>query len=143
MQAGMLGVVDTLAARLRHARDVRGLTQAQLSEMSGVKQSDISKIETGKSFSTTGMAALARALRCDVDWLDTGEGDPDFGRIKRGWPFSMIDRRRFAKLTDPQRQTLEGFVMGLLTQLEAGGEHPVSGESSTSQPDHGPKRHAA
>jgi transcriptional regulator with XRE-family HTH domain len=36
---------STLAARLRHARNQKQLTQVQLSALSGVRQSDISKID--------------------------------------------------------------------------------------------------
>ena len=67
--------MDTLAARLKFARKKRLMTQDQLSERSGVKQSDISKLERGDSQKTTGLVALARALTVDVDWLDTGDGE--------------------------------------------------------------------
>jgi phage repressor protein C with HTH and peptisase S24 domain len=75
MQVGLNGVMDTLATRLKFARQERGLTQVQLAKRSGVKQSDISKLERGDSLKTTGLVALARALAVRVDWLDTGDGD--------------------------------------------------------------------
>lgn len=70
--------MDTLARRLRLARQKRGLTQTQLADISGVKQSDISKLEMGKSLTSTKIGSLARALRCDTYWLETGEGQPDW-----------------------------------------------------------------
>lgn len=69
--------LPTLADRIRHARATRGLTQEELALRSGLKQSDISKIENGHIKKTTGLPALARALRCDLHWLDTGEGQLD------------------------------------------------------------------
>lgn len=66
--------MDTLGKRLKHARLERGLTQQQLASASGVKQSDISKLERGGSNTTTGVVRLAKALNCSAEWLDTGEG---------------------------------------------------------------------
>jgi DNA-binding XRE family transcriptional regulator len=49
------------------ARRARGLTQKQLSQLSGVDQSEISRIETGLSNPTySTMTALAEPLRCSV-----------------------------------------------------------------------------
>lgn len=74
MQARLNAVMDTLAKRLRFARKERELTQEQLAEASGVKQSDISKLERGTSQTTTGLVRLASALHCHPEWLDTGDG---------------------------------------------------------------------
>lgn len=67
--------MDTLAERLKFARKKRGLTQEQLSDAAGVAQSDISKLERGDSQKTTSLIRLAKALRCNPEWLDTGDGD--------------------------------------------------------------------
>lgn len=90
--------MDTLGKRLKHARLERGLTQMQLAHESGVKQSDISKLERGESSATTGLVRLAKALGCSADWLDTGHGaiwgteppqaidledNPDFPSVRR------------------------------------------------------------
>jgi transcriptional regulator with XRE-family HTH domain len=84
MQAGlnlaMARPVETLAQRLSRARKKRGLSQTKLAELSGLKQSDISKLETGNMLKTTGMARLARALLVSDLWLELGEGpEPDWG----------------------------------------------------------------
>lgn len=50
------------------------MTQTQLAKTSGVMQSDVSKIERGDTLKPTGLLALARALECSADWLDTGDG---------------------------------------------------------------------
>lgn len=90
--------MDTLGKRLKHARLERGLTQMQLAQASGVKQSDISKLERGDSITTTGVVRLAKALGCSAEWLDTGNGsmwisgpaqsidledNPDFPSVRR------------------------------------------------------------
>lgn len=79
MQAGLNQAVETLAKRLKHARTLRGMTQAQLSDASGVKQPDISKIERGEILKSTGLLGLARALSVSPDWLDVGDGPMDGG----------------------------------------------------------------
>lgn len=66
--------LDTLGARLRHARKQRDLTQDQLSKAASVGQSDISKLERGESQQTTGIARLAAALLVNPLWLETGDG---------------------------------------------------------------------
>lgn len=90
--------MDTLGKRLRHARKERDLTQDQLEAASGVRQSDISKLERGESNTTTGLVKLAKALGCSAEWLDTGNGaiwesgpataidladNPDFPAVRR------------------------------------------------------------
>jgi transcriptional regulator with XRE-family HTH domain len=68
--------MNTLAKRVRYARDRLHLSQEKLAELSGLKQSDISKIETSRILRTTGIVSLSKALRCSPDWLESGEGHP-------------------------------------------------------------------
>jgi phage repressor protein C with HTH and peptisase S24 domain len=74
MQGRLNGGMDTLAKRVRARREAFGFTQTQLANEAGLKQSDVSKLESGDMLQTTRMAQLARALRCDAYWLATGEG---------------------------------------------------------------------
>lgn len=67
--------METLAKRVKAARTKAGLRQEDVAAASGLKQSDISKIENGSIQKTTGIVALARALGVDPDWLATGEGE--------------------------------------------------------------------
>jgi SOS-response transcriptional repressor LexA len=78
MQARLNAGMESLASRVKHARLRLDLTQQELADASGLKQSDISKIERGQILRTTGIPALARALRCNPNWLDTGDGDPQW-----------------------------------------------------------------
>ena len=58
--------------QLSHARRAAGLTQAQLSKLSGVNQQIISRIESGqvKSPSYRTVVRLCRALRVAPDAID-------------------------------------------------------------------------
>lgn len=66
--------MDTLAARAKFARKRAGLTQMQAAEKSGVKQSDISKIERGDTLRSMGTLALAKTYEVSPHWLDSGDG---------------------------------------------------------------------
>lgn len=79
----MLGM-DTLAKRVKFARERLQMNQETLAKLSGLKQPDISKIERGKILRTTGLIGLAVALQVRPEWLDTGDGGmiPD-GPIQR------------------------------------------------------------
>ena len=68
--------IDTLAKRMKFARQRANMTQKQLATASGMGQGDISKLENGGILRTTNIVALARAVGCDPVWLETGEGDP-------------------------------------------------------------------
>ena len=76
MQLRLNVYMDSLAKRVLYARQKVGMSQQQLADASGLKQSDISKIERGQILKTTGLIALARALGSDPNWLDTGDGEP-------------------------------------------------------------------
>tara|TARA_B110001450_G_C17286262_1_gene345559 strand:+ start:166 stop:489 length:324 start_codon:yes stop_codon:yes gene_type:complete len=58
--------------RLKAARKQQGLTQAELSRISGVKQGTISAIETEVLKKSTFIVALSDAMGVDPIWLNTG-----------------------------------------------------------------------
>jgi DNA-binding XRE family transcriptional regulator len=61
-----------IAGQLLALRHRRGLTQRQLSELSGVQQADISRIERGETRPTTVTARrLADALGADFGFYET------------------------------------------------------------------------
>lgn len=74
LNRGMIRELETLARRLKFAREQRGLTQPQLAAAAGMKQPDISKIENGGIVKTTGIARLAAALEVSPLWLEMNEG---------------------------------------------------------------------
>lgn len=64
----------TLAARLRTARKLKGLSQKALGESVGISQAAIQKIEAGKAKETTKLLDLALALAVRPEWLSSGAG---------------------------------------------------------------------
>lgn len=56
--------------RLKQARMNKGYTQAELANVTGVKQQMISKLETGKSAGTADIVKLAYALDVEPAWLE-------------------------------------------------------------------------
>ncbi|HEX2913575.1 MAG TPA: helix-turn-helix transcriptional regulator [Chloroflexia bacterium] len=70
--------VENLASRLQYLRKLRGLSQAQLAEVSGVDISTIQKLESGiSSGREITRQKLAEALQTSVAYLVYGEGKPD------------------------------------------------------------------
>lgn len=62
---------------IRNARQAQNLTQEQLGERIGVKKSQISKLERGKSITLTSMSRVFKALGITTASLDLGE----FGKV--------------------------------------------------------------
>lgn len=61
--------------RIRDLREARGLTQAELGELVGVKQPAIDKYESGLIMPTIGRAfRLAEALGCSIQDLKLVDG---------------------------------------------------------------------
>lgn len=67
--------MKTLQERLRSARKTSALTQAELSVKSGLSQSTIAQIESGRNSGTKFADRLAEALNVPLNWLLTGEGE--------------------------------------------------------------------
>ncbi|MDN6322670.1 MAG: helix-turn-helix transcriptional regulator [Halomonas sp.] len=63
-----------LKDRLKQARKHRKMSQARLSEATGLDQTTISNLETGKVLSTSKLVQIADALDVDARWLATGAG---------------------------------------------------------------------
>jgi transcriptional regulator with XRE-family HTH domain len=103
--------METLAKRARGRRLELGLNQATLAEMSGLKQSDISKIENGLILKTTGLVALAKALRCEPQWLATGEGDMVSANV---WPFALLTPDDVRRLSPKALEIVERQAISLL-----------------------------
>jgi|GEM_PF-6299140 len=62
--------VEILSQRIKEARQLKGLTQIELSALLNVKQNTISQYETGASEPSAEMISkIARALDCDPNFL--------------------------------------------------------------------------
>jgi len=88
---------EAIAARLRFAREVAGLSQAQAAKLMGLHRPSVSEIEAGRRRVTAEeLANFARHYRTSVGWL-SGEGretaDPADERIQ-------LAARELSKLTE-------------------------------------------
>lgn len=69
--------MTTLSERLTTLMAGKGLSQAELARMIGVKQPSIFKILSGQTLNPKNILEIATVLNVDPHWLKTGEGDPD------------------------------------------------------------------
>lgn len=68
-------MAETLADRLRQAREKAGLTQAEAAGLVGITRQTVSQYEGGESMPRVDYAvAIARAAKWMVEWIVTGEG---------------------------------------------------------------------
>lgn len=65
-------MTETLAQRLRQAREKAGLSQRQLALSVGISPQAIQHIEAGTTLRSRYLTDIARALGVDVQWLDGG-----------------------------------------------------------------------
>lgn len=68
----VMDIVDVLAVNIMKARESAGLSQKQLSELTGIEQSDISKIERGfanPSLSTLERIAEGMGLKLKIEFV--------------------------------------------------------------------------
>lgn len=122
--------------RLRYARTLRNLSQAELARASGLSQGAISSYETRARKATTGIIELAQALNVSPVWLSTGTGpmetssDTALGNANKTelhdvqqepvsvtWPFSTIKLSDFWSLPEHHRQTVEQTMSAMITSL--------------------------
>lgn len=69
--------MTTLAERLATLMAEKGLSQAELARIIGVKQPSIFKILSGQTLNPKNILEIATALEVNPHWLKTGEGEPD------------------------------------------------------------------
>lgn len=66
--------MNTLAKRLKHAREIAGVSQATLAKQIGSGQSTIGSIENGRNQGSGKLLQIARVLNVNPEWLETGRG---------------------------------------------------------------------
>lgn len=69
--------MQTLADRIRIELSKKRLSQQWLAEQVGVSQQAIAKVVNGDTKSPKNIVEIATALGVDVNWLKTGEGEPN------------------------------------------------------------------
>ena len=67
--------METFGERVKESRKKLGLTQKQLSKLSGMAQATLSDIERGKNEGSRDVVSLANALKVSAEWLINGAGD--------------------------------------------------------------------
>lgn len=149
--------VKTFGQRLRHARELRGLTQRRLAQLSKVSQSAIGNYESGLRASSRSLLNLARTLEVNPAWLETGqppmeaaeapaswllrdEPQADAGMPQPGdWLFTDDDRALYEQLSPHDRQLLRQAVRAFMEALVTGNAVPAE----PSRPPSGPGRKPA
>ena len=66
--------MNTLAERLKHAREMANLSQQEVAKRAGISQPTYFKIENGSTLKPRNILEIAHALKVNADWLATGEG---------------------------------------------------------------------
>ena len=69
--------MTTLAERLTSLMDEKGISQAELARLIGIKQPSVFKILTGETRNPKNILEMAAVLGVNAHWLKTGEGEPD------------------------------------------------------------------
>ena len=76
-----------ISDRLREAREARGLTQAQLADLSGVSQGTIGNVESGLRGYGKSIVDIARVLGVSPEYLN---GDKDTATPNAGASLSLV-----------------------------------------------------
>jgi transcriptional regulator with XRE-family HTH domain len=121
--------VKTIGQRIRHARQLRQLTQAQLARACGLSQGAIGNYESDSRRSPKNILRIADALRVEPAWLAMGTGPMETVGMQVGeataiaqagdWPFPSVSRARILALSPAQRQLVDSTVLALVDALEA------------------------
>lgn len=116
--------------RLRHARQYRSLSQADLARLCGLSQSAISNYENGTRRDAREILELAKALNVSALWLRKGTGkmeftddsytlsDPLEGPPIVSWPFHLFSVNEVVALADSERDLLDRTIRHLLDGMK-------------------------
>lgn len=138
--------METFAERVKQRRKAMGYTQVALGQRSGLKQSDISKIEQGLIQETTKLLGLAKALDCAPEWLLYGRAQyelPTTGHTlhvaepspnsPRLWPFKALKPHEWERLTEDQKDLVERFAREFFTLTAGSSNTKHSAPAKTSR----------
>lgn len=83
MQPGdVITLVNSIAERLKWARERLGLSQQQVAEVAKVTQGTIANIESGLRRNPRELIAIARAVRLEPLWLKEGTGPRESANVQ-------------------------------------------------------------
>ena len=102
---------DTIGTRVQQLRTSRGMSRKELADQAGLSAAAIGHIETEqRSPNATTIAALATALEVSADYLlGLRSEEQEIPESQEG----QVLFRRFAKLSDADRKTLDRFLQVL------------------------------
>lgn len=131
---GAITPVNTIAERLKQAREALGLSQLEVAIAAGVKQGTIGNIEAGLRSRPRELLAIAAAVKVSPQWLLTGkEHGPSSAALI---PADLA--KRLGNLTAAQR---ERTIAVLRAAIDAVEDIPSSEPASSGA--HGKRLHAA
>lgn len=117
--------------RLRHARQQRGLSQAELARLCNLSQSAISNYESGTRRDAREILDLAKALNVSAQWLKSGLGPMEIALAGAlvlqdsgdsppivTWPFSRFSVDEIVALTATDRDHLDQTIRHLLNGMK-------------------------
>ena len=109
--------MDTLASRLKRARDLREWTQERLAKEAGVSQGTIGNAEAGLRTAPNRLPDIADALGVRYRWLRYGEEPMTASPIR--WPFSGVPLESFEALHPEQQIEIRGVVRQMIANFAA------------------------
>ncbi len=108
--------MEDFASKLVTLRKNAGLTQMQLSALSGLSQSNINTWERGRSMPLPdGLIALADALNCTIDYLLGRESEDGIITIKNEYEKSELEKIN-EQLDSVHKSILLGYATALLQE---------------------------
>lgn len=126
--------VNTLAERLKHARNLRDLTQKELAQAAKISQGAISNYETRLRASPRQLLKLAAALKISPLWLAEGVGAMEIpaspaltlqdnslvNHAAQAWPFERISVADIQSLSTEQRRMIEDVILTWTQNVRTG-----------------------
>jgi transcriptional regulator with XRE-family HTH domain len=121
--------VSPLGKRIFDLRKDKGLTQGQLAELAGVRQSSISDLETGETAEISGgtLVGLANVFGVRSKWLYSGRGPKELDghdltqdeiemleKYRRASPRWRLSLRLLADVSDEEQNNISEAVNALL-----------------------------
>ena len=108
--------MEGIGKRMKALREEGGWTQAQLAQAIGISSGAISQIERGEvhSMAYPHLRAAARFMRCDLDWLATGEGTrKPRNPILQLSPEAALLADQIDRLDESQREIIAAMIQHL------------------------------
>ncbi|PHM46567.1 helix-turn-helix domain-containing protein [Xenorhabdus miraniensis] len=103
----------SISERVRNRRVELNLTQVEVAALAGVKQQSIQQLESGMTKRPRFLLELSKALKCSLEWLQYGTGDPNVEEATQ--PQVSIQSTNglipsnYRKLTKEQEELLDLF----------------------------------